>query len=133
MVAASLSVPAPPENIAVRSPLDFARTLDALRANIVREEMMVLHETNTQAIIARASVQSMGLMQILYFHPRYMKRVLEANPAAVIEAPLKFAARETPDSTFIHRLSPGFLFGRYEGPRDLGEELELLAARIAMF
>jgi len=133
MVAISSSIPAPPENIAVASPLDFARILDALRASIVREEMMVLHEINTQAIIARAGVESMGLVQILYFHPRYMKRVLEGNPAAVIEAPLKFAVRETPDGTFIHRLSPRFLFGRYQELHGLGEELEQIAARIATF
>lgn len=34
------------------------------------------------------------------------------------------------DGAFIHRLSPRFLFGRYEGLGELGEELELLAARV---
>lgn len=123
----------PAENICVTSPLGFEETLGVLRERIIAADLMVLHEIDTQKIIARAGVQSEGLLQILYFHPRYMKRVLEANPAAVVEAPLKFVARETAEGVRVHRLSPRFSFGRYEGLRELGEELETLAATIARF
>lgn len=126
-------ITAPPENIALASPLDFEETLAVLRANIESAEMMVLHEIDTQKIIARAGIQSPGLRQILYFHPRFMKRVLEGNPAAVVEAPLKFVVRETPGGVLVHRLSPRFLFGRYKGLSELCEELEVLAAQIAQF
>lgn len=127
------SVLAPVENIAVSSPFSFGETLDFLRGRIAGADMMVLHEIDTQAIIARAGVESLGLRQLLYFHPRYMKRVLEGNPAAVIEAPLKFVVRETAEGVLVHRISPRFLFGRYQGLSELGEELELLASRIATF
>ncbi len=121
----------PLENICLESPFGFEETLRALRDNIVSADMMVLHEIDTQAIIAKAGVPSDGLRQLLYFHPRYMKRVLEANPAAVIEAPLKFVVRETFFGVAVHRISPRFLFARYSGLEELGEELEGVAARIA--
>lgn len=122
----------PAENIVVSSPLRFEETLTVLRTGIENAEMMVLHEIDTRKIIARAGVESLGLRQLLYFHPRFMKRVLEGNPATVIEAPLKFVVRETDESVAVHYISPRFLFGRYEGLSELGEELETLAARVAI-
>ena len=124
---------APDEHIVVLSPFAFGETLDVLRGRIIGADMMVLHEIDTQAIIARAGVESLGLRQLLYFHPRYMKRVLEGNPAAVIEAPLKFVVRETPGAVLVHGISPRFLFGRYAGLEALGDELEELAASTAQF
>ncbi|BCM93274.1 hypothetical protein IAD21_05163 [Abditibacteriota bacterium] len=123
----------PLENICVESPFDFEETLKTLRENIAGAEMMVLHEIDTQAIIARAGIPSDGLRQLLYFHPRYMRRVLETNSAAVIEAPLKFVVRENFFGVSIHRISPRFLFGRYAGLDSLGEELEEVAAHVVRF
>ena len=129
---------APKGNTLLHSALDFEVTLAALRQAIGAEEMMVLHEIDTQAIVRRGGIEIPAVSQILYFHPRYMKRVVELNPRAIIEAPLKFVVREVPGQVRgeapgvqVNFWSPTILFGRYEGLGALAEELEEVAGRIA--
>ena len=136
MVSASISdeTRAPEGNISLHSPLGFEPTLAALRQAIVDAEMMVLHEIDTQAIVRRGGIEIPGVRQILYFHPRYMKRVVETDPRAIIEAPLKFVVREVPaeaGAVEVNFWRPALLFGRYEGLEPLAQELEEVAARVA--
>jgi uncharacterized protein (DUF302 family) len=124
--------PTPAGHRTIASRFDFETTLTTLRESIGAAEMMVLHEIDTQAIIARAGISSGGLRQLLYFHPRFMKRVLDGNASAVIEAPLKFVVREVDSGGVnVHFWQPTATFGRYAGLESLGAELEPIAEKIA--
>ncbi len=122
----------PDFNIQIVSKLPFEATLQTLRDHIAAADMMILHEIDTQMIVKKGGLGIPPLRQLLYFHPRYMKRVLEGNPASVIEAPLKFAVRET-ESGEVHcgYIRPDYLFGRYQKMEEMAAELDAMAAKIA--
>src|SRR3954453_5170614 len=61
-----------------------------------------------------------------FFHPRLMSRLLAADSAALLEAPLKFAVIGFPDGQAELRwLDPATAFARYRSPAltELGNEL----------
>lgn len=122
----------PDFNIQIVSNLPFEVTLQTLRDQIAAQDMMILHEIDTQMIVKKSGLEIPPLRQLLYFHPRFMKRVLEGNPASVIEAPLKFAVRQS-ESGEVHcgYVRPEYLFGRYEKMGEMGAELDGIAAKIA--
>ncbi len=122
----------PDFNVLHLSSTTFEATMNLLRAEIGAADLMVLHEIDTQTIVRKSGLEIPPLRQILYFHPRYMKRVLEGNAAAVIEAPLKFTVRETVEgAVHCHFIRPEYLFGRYNGLEDLGAELKGIVEKIA--
>ena len=121
----------PQSNIQIASPHSFDKTVEILRGAIVAAEMMILHEIDTQAIVARSGIEISGVRQLLYFHPRWMKIVVETAPDAVIEAPLKFVIRETQSGTQCNYSWPSQTFGRYVGLEQMAGELDAIARRIA--
>ena len=63
-----------------------------------------------------------------------MARLMRADPAALLEAPLKFAAMALPDgSVSVRWFDPAIAFARYDNPAlaELGRELAALCERIA--
>ncbi len=121
----------PQSNRQYASPHSFDETVERLRAAIVAADMMVLHEIDTQAIVRRGGIEIDGVRQLLYFHPRWMKIVVETAPDAVIEAPLKWVIRETPDGTKCNASWPSETFGRYAGLEDMAGELDAIVERIS--
>ena len=64
--------------------------------------------------------------QILFFHPRIMERLLQVDPSALLEAPLKFAILElSSGKVIVHWTDPAATFARYKSGAfaDLGKEL----------
>lgn len=60
-----------------------------------------------------------------------MKQIMDTNPHATIEPPLKIAVMETPKGTVIVKyIKPTSLFGRYDSVDSIGSELEALMAKI---
>ena len=121
----------PQSNQSIVSPHSFDETVEILRGAIVAADMMILHEIDTQAIVARGGIEISGVRQLLYFHPRWMKIVVATAPDAVIEAPLKFVIRETENGTICNYHRPSQTFGRYAGLEEMARELDAIARRIA--
>ena len=121
----------PQSNHPFASPHSFDQTVERLRAAIVTADMMVLHEIDTQAIVRRGGIEIPGVRQLLYFHPRWMKIVVETAPDAVIEAPLKWVIRETPDGIRCNASLPSQTFGRYAGLEAMARELDGIVEHIA--
>jgi uncharacterized protein (DUF302 family) len=71
--------------------LPFGDILDRLRDAVRAEDLWVLHEIDPQAILGRIHYAMGEARQILFFHPRLMARLLEADPSALLEVPLKIA------------------------------------------
>ncbi|TYL86763.1 DUF302 domain-containing protein [Bradyrhizobium cytisi] len=97
-----------------------------LKEKIVAADLWVLHEINPQMLLHRDGYDIGPARQILFFHPRLMWRLLAADSAALLEAPLKFAAIGLPEErTELRWLDPRQAFARYGSPAlaTLGEEL----------
>ena len=121
------------------NPTDFAHETaeldtDTWRDIISQADFWVLHEIDPQAIVARAGYMIDSTRQILFFHPDLMARLLRADPAALLEAPLKFAVMSLPQGgVSIRWLDPATAFARYSHPEldALGKELTAICETIA--
>lgn len=121
----------PEHNREALSSYDFDETITRLKQSFEAENLLLIHEINTQQILKMAGIDIKGLRQLLFFHPRYMKLLLETNPAAIIEAPLKMVVMEDDKQRVILRYPhPDDSFGTYEGLEALGKELSALLERI---
>jgi uncharacterized protein (DUF302 family) len=92
---------------------------------------MVVHQINPQQMLRMVGVRTGGMRQILFFHPRYMKQILESNRNGGIEPPLKLMVTETPDGRVmvryhdpVHQLAP------YDGLAEVAGELQSVVRRI---
>ena len=120
-----------PHQRLAHSILSFDETLVRLKEAIQAEGLLLLHEIDTQMILGRGGYAIPSTRQILFFHPRYMVRLLEADPSAVMEAPLRLLVMEMPDGTVVLRHpDPDAALAPYAGLASLGSELSLILMRI---
>ena len=76
---------------------------------------------DAQKMLRMAKVKVSGMKQLLFFHPRYMKRIIESNALGTIEPPLKIAIMERPDGkVMVKYIKPSSMLGKYAGLSDLG-------------
>ncbi|MFQ6046097.1 MAG: DUF302 domain-containing protein [Gemmatimonadales bacterium] len=123
--------PAPEYLVTVSSTLGFDETVRALKQAIEGENLMVVHEINPQQMLRMVGVRTGGMRQILFFHPRYMKRILEANRNGGIEPPLKLLVMEAPNGSVMVRYhDPVHQLAAYEGLEDVATELRAVIERI---
>ena len=132
--ARAQAAPPPPDFlVTVPSAYGFDETLDRLRQAIEGENLMVILEINPQQMLRLVGVRTTGMRQILFFNPRYMKAIIEANRNGGIEPPLKLIVVETPDGKVMVRyIDPTYQFGRYGGLEDIGRELKGLVETIVV-
>jgi uncharacterized protein (DUF302 family) len=110
---------------------DVARRL---KQCIEAEDLWVLHEVNPQMLLERGGYAIAPVRQILFFHPRLMVRILAADRAALLEAPLKFAILGLAErQSELRWIDPRLSFDRYQSTQlaELGGELFELCERIA--
>jgi uncharacterized protein (DUF302 family) len=72
----------------------FADVLARARRALEAEGFLVLHTIETTRILESAGLAIGPLVQLLFFLPASMREVLEADPGAVPEAPLKLVVME---------------------------------------
>ena len=122
----------PPPEFVVTTPsaYDFDDTVDLLKGAIEEENLMVIHEIDAQRMLRMVEVQVGGMKQIIFFHPRYMKQILEANRNGAIVPPLKIAVMEMKGKVMVRYQKPGYLFETYDGLGDIAADLEALTERI---
>jgi uncharacterized protein (DUF302 family) len=112
----------------------FEAVIVRLRKGVEAAGLWVLHEIDPQAVLRRAGHAIGAGRQILFFHPDLMIRLLEADQAALLEVPLKFAVLELADgSVSVRWLDPASAFARYRNASldKLGAELAATCERIA--
>lgn len=102
----------------------FEQVLTAARKAIVNNGFLLLQEINPQAVLASHQIIIGPIRQLLFFHPAYMQQILQADPDAVIEAPLKLVLREVNDhTTAVTYSNPVLQLQGYSGLETLGSEL----------
>lgn len=107
------------------SGLPFSEVVTRMKVGIDAAGLRVLHEIDPQVLL-RGGYTIGKARQILFFHPRYVARILSADPAALIEAPLKFVILELAAAQVSVRwFDPAGSFNRYGNPAlaRLGKEL----------
>ena len=60
---------------------------------------MLLHEIDTQAIVAKQGVSIPPLRQLLFFHPKYIAEIMANDPLAINDIPLKLVLNQLDDTT----------------------------------
>lgn len=122
---------APDFQIGIKSNYGFDDTVGILKSAIEAENLMVIKEINAQKMLRMVGVQTKGMKQVLFFHPRFMKRIMEINKSATIEPPLKIAVMEMPNGkTMVRYVKPSYIFDRYEGLQEIGQEFDALVEKI---
>lgn len=123
-------MPADGSNIAM-SKYSFDETVDILKGAIEEQNFMVIHVIDGQKMLRMAGKDVGGMKQIFYFHPKYMKKVMEANNEAAIQIPLKFIVMEKPDGKVILRyFMASKLLEGYKGEEAIAKELDGLINNI---
>ena len=109
----------------------FDATVTTLQQAIEQHNLMVIEVVDGQKMLRMAGKQVGGMKQIFYFHPRYMKRVMEANTMATIQIPLKIIVMEKPDGRVVLRyFEPSTLLGPYKGEEAIAAELDGIVSEI---
>tara|TARA_R110002049_G_scaffold188846_5_gene357295 strand:- start:544 stop:972 length:429 start_codon:yes stop_codon:yes gene_type:complete len=107
------------------SKLPFANTVSALTGAIEDSNLMVIKVVDAQKMLRMAGKKTKGMKQIFFFHPKFMKRVMEANKMATIQIPLKLIVMEKPDGkTVIRYFMPSTLLNKYKGEEKISAELD---------
>ena len=115
------------------SRLSFEETVARLKRALQDQDLWLIHEIDPRMLLRLGGHDIPATRQLLFFHPRYMARLLSAAPAAIVEAPLKLVVMQTPTGSAaqpgavcVRCPDPRALFGRYNGLAALGEELSSL-------
>ena len=102
----------------------FEQVLTAIRGNIASNGLLLLHEINTQEVLAKHGIEIKPLRQVLFFHPRYMSEILGGDPLAVNEAPMKIVIREIDTiQTSVSFPNPVISFSDYNCDKIMAIEL----------
>jgi uncharacterized protein (DUF302 family) len=129
---ASAQMTAPPDFFVTGpSSHDFDETVALLKQAIEGENMMVVAEIDAQQMLRMVGVRRGGMRQVLFFHPRYMKQIVETNPNGGIEPPLKILVMERADGAVMVRYhAPTHLLAPYDGLEELAQELTGVVERV---
>jgi len=113
------------------SRLPFEATLICLRDAIQAEGLWLIQELDPQALLKRGGYAILPTRQLLFFHPRYMVRILENDPSALLEVPLKLVIQEMPDGKVsVRRQATVRSFQPYSNLHGLSVELDEVAQRL---
>lgn len=109
----------------------FDETVGILKDAIESENLMVIKEINVQQMLRMVGVRTKGMKQILFFHPRYMKKIFQKNKNAGIEPPMKILVMERlAGKAKVKYIKPTYLLGKYKGLESVAKELEELVQKI---
>jgi uncharacterized protein (DUF302 family) len=75
-------------------PLPFGQVYGTLKQRITEHGFLLLHEIDTQAIVAKHGVRIAPLRQLLFFHPKYIAEIMANDPLAINDIPLKLVLQE---------------------------------------
>ena len=122
----------PPQfQVTVPSKYDFNDTVVLLKTAIEEQNLMVITELDIQQMLRLVGVQRKGMKKVYFFHPSFMKRIMEANKHATAEPPLKIDIMEMPNGRVMVRyIKASHVFGEYEGLEEISKELETTLTQI---
>lgn len=75
-------------------PVPFGQLYGALKKRIVEHGFLLLHEIDTQAIVAQQGITIPPLTQLLFFEPKYIAQIMANDPLAINDIPLKLVLHQ---------------------------------------
>ena len=75
-------------------PLPFGQVYSTLKQRITDHDFLLLHEIDTQAIVAKHGITIPPLRQLLFFEPKYIAQIMAGDPLAINDIPLKLVLQE---------------------------------------
>lgn len=114
----------------VMSKYSFEEATARIRQAIDEQGLMVIHDIDGQAMLKMAGMESGPMHQIFFFHPKYMRRVFEANMMAGIAIPPKVILMEKDGKTVVRYFKPSTLLMPYKGCETIGKELDGIVEKI---
>jgi uncharacterized protein (DUF302 family) len=114
-----------------RSNHDFDLTITKLKEAIAARDLWLIAEIDPRMLLARAGLAIQPTRQLLFFHPRYMERLLRADARALQEVPVKIVVMADAAGHVVMR-GPDMkiAFDQYAGTSSLGLELSTLCREI---
>lgn len=79
--------------------LPFGQVYETLKQRITEQGFLLLHEIDTQAIVAKHGVSIAPLRQLLFFHPKYIAEIMANDPLAINDIPLKLVLHQLDETT----------------------------------
>jgi uncharacterized protein (DUF302 family) len=118
------------EQLLVWSVLDFDRTVERLKLRLHEQDLWLIHEIDPKMLLKRGGYEILATRQLLFFHPRYMSKLLSTTLSAIVDAPLKLVIMQLPSEiegkagvVCVRCADPRALFSRYPGLEEMGKEL----------
>lgn len=108
----------------------FSETVDMVKSAIEDQNLMVISEIDGQKMMRMAGKQTKGMQQIFFMHPRYMRKVIEANKMASIQIPLKLIVMENDKGVMIRYFMPSIILEQYKGTEGVAGELDGMVSNI---
>ncbi|MFK5982271.1 MAG: DUF302 domain-containing protein [Flavobacteriaceae bacterium] len=112
------------------SKYSFSETVDMVKSAIEDQNLMVISEIDGQKMMRMAGKQTKGMQQIFFMHPKYMRKVIEANKMAGIQIPLKLIVMENDKGVMIRYFMPSTVLKQYKGTEVVAGELDGLMSNI---
>ena len=75
-------------------PLPFGQVYGTLKQRITEHGFLLLHEIDTQGIVAKHGITIPPLRQLLFFEPKYIAQIMANDPLAINDIPLKLVLQE---------------------------------------
>lgn len=80
-------------------PWPFGQVYGTLKQRITEHGFLLLHEIDTQAIVAKHGITIPPLRQLLFFEPKYIAQIMANDPLAINDIPLKLVLQEVDTHT----------------------------------
>lgn len=109
-------------NLIVQRP--FEEVLAKVKANIIANGFLLIHEINTKEILRKNGYDIADLRQLLFFHPIFMNEILEKDIDSVIKVPLKIVVRAEHSHTVLTYTPAAVLFENISSLSELGVTLD---------
>ncbi len=134
LLAASTPAPAQDGAVVRTSTAPFGATVAALERAVAEQQMTLVCRANAQQGAAARGVRIPGNQVFMVFRNDFAVRLINAEPRAAYEAPIRLYIHENPDGTAtLVYVKPSTLFRPYGHPEvaKVAAELDPIVDRIA--
>ncbi len=102
----------------------FAAVLEKTKSEILKNDLWIIAEINPQILLEKEGYKILEARQILFFHPKFMVKLLSEDPSAVMAVPLKVILMKLPDGqVIIQATDPCEIFEKFPKLFSLANEL----------
>jgi uncharacterized protein (DUF302 family) len=125
--------------VVVNSHYSFSQTISKLKGSIEKRNLKTSFEINHNKIVegtmAMAGIEGKNIVTLGFFGPEMGREILQAEPRAALEIPLKIAIKEFEDGRVdVIYYQPSYLFEHYQNKQlvKLSRKFDILVGNIIL-